>query len=271
MKEAARRILRYRGFGTMTALCLAFLYGPLVGVAVYSFNASRSISQWGGFSLDWYARALTNPVLRDAAFNSLVVAMSAASLATILATLAALGLGRGAPLRGQTALTAAISLPLMVPEVITAIASLVFFVTIGIPLGFTAIIFAHTVFCIPFAYLPISARLTTISEELGAAASDLYAEPSVVVRTIYLPLLAPGIVAGFCLAFIVSLDDFVIANFLTGPGTATLPVAIYGMSRIGFTPEINAVATVMLAISITFVATAILIGWRGRAVGAKHS
>lgn len=162
---------------------------------------------------------------------------------------------------GQTVAMALISLPLMVPEIITAIASLIFFVTIGVPLGFVSVILAHTVFCIPFAYLPISARLESIDMSFDDAGRDLYASRAAVVRTVLLPLMAPGIASGFCLAFIISLDDFIIANFLTGPGATTLPVAIYGLARIGFTPEINAVATIMLTVSAVFVA---LSWWFGR-------
>jgi len=262
MKGAARidRLRRYPGFGALTVACLVFLYAPLFVVAVYSFNSTRSITVWTGFSFDWYLRAFANPTIRDAAINSLFVALIAASLATILATLAALALSRGLPLKGQTAATALVSLPLMVPEIITAIASLIFFVTVGVPLGFASIILAHTVFCIPFAFLPIAARLEGIEGALDEAAFDLYASRAEVIRTVLLPMMTPAIASGFCLAFIVSLDDFIISNFVTGPGATTLPVAIYGLARTGFTPEINAVATIMLAVSVLFVAASWVLG-----------
>lgn len=255
MNNAARldQLRRYPGFGALAVLCLMFLYAPLLVVSIYSFNATRSITEWGGFSLDWYVQAFNNPTIRDAAGNSLFVAVIAATLATTLATMAAISLLRGPALKGQTGAVSLISLPLMVPEIITAIASLIFFVTIGIPLGFVSLIAAHTVFCIPFAYLPISARLTGIEATLDEAASDLYASRVDVIRTVLIPLMIPGIASGFCLAFVVSLDDFIISNFISGPGATTLPVAIYGLARVGFTPEINAVATLMLAISILLV------------------
>ncbi|MEM1430628.1 MAG: ABC transporter permease [Pseudomonadota bacterium] len=252
-RARAERLRSYPGFGSLALLCLVFLYAPLLVVAVYSFNAARSITNWGGFSLDWYVQAFNNPTIRDAAGNSLFVAVIAATLATTLATMAAISLLRGPAMRIQTGAVSLVSLPLLVPEIITAVASLIFFITIGIPLGFVSLIAAHTVFCIPFAYLPISARLNGIAAELDEAASDLYASRGDMIRTILLPLMAPGIASGFCLAFIVSLDDFIIASFVSGPGATTLPVAIYGLARIGFTPEINAVATLMLAISILFV------------------
>lgn len=248
------------GFGTIAVAALLFLYAPLAVTAVYSLNTIRSTTVWGGFSLEWYRAALANPALRSAAWNSLLLAACAASAATLLATLAALSLGRGRPLRRQAAAQALINLPLLVPEIITAISTLVFFVAIGIPLGFPAMILAHAVFCIPFAYLPISARLAGIEPALEDAARDLYSDRWAVVRDILLPLLVPGLVAGFCLAFIVSLDDFIIASFLVGPGSTTLPVAIYGMARFGFSPEINAVCTLLLLVSIGFVSAAWLLG-----------
>ncbi len=262
MSHATRidRLRSYPGFGPLTIICLTFLYAPLLVVSVYSFNATRSITEWGGFSFDWYVRAFNNPTIRDAAGNSLFVAVCAATLATTLATMAAISLLRGPPLKGQTGAVSLVSLPLMVPEIITAIASLIFFVTIGVPLGFVSLIAAHTVFCIPFAYLPISARLSGIEATLDEAAGDLYASRADVIRTILIPLMMPGIASGFCLAFIVSLDDFIIANFVSGPGSTTLPVAIYGLARIGFTPEINAVATLMLAVSILFVGLSWFLG-----------
>lgn len=259
------KLRRYPGFGAVAIACLVFLYAPLAVVAIYSFNASRSITVWSGFTFDWYVRAFENPTIRDAAANSLFVAVIAASLATVIAALAALALHRGGPLPGQTGAIALISFPLMVPEIITAIASLIFFITIGVPLGFLSIIFAHTVFCVPFAYLPIAARLKGIDASFDEAARDLYADQREMILTVLLPLMTPGLVAGFCLAFIVSLDDFIIANFLTGPGATTLPVAIYGLARTGFTPELNAVATLMLLISIAFVA----LSWRLSAVARK--
>lgn len=257
------RMRRYRGFGPLTLLCLVFLYAPLAVMAIYSFNKSRSITSWGGFSLDWYFRLIENPAIRNAAMNSVIVALISATLATVLATLVAIGLGRGRErLPAEAALGALVRFPLVVPEIVTAISSLIFFVSIGVPLGFVAIIIAHSVFCIPFAYLPIAARLASIEASLDEAAQDLYANRSSTIFEILLPLTTPGILAGFCLAFIVSLDDFIIANFLTGPGSATLPVVIYGMAKTGFSPEVNAVATLLLLLSVTLIAAMMTISSR---------
>lgn len=226
------KMRRYRGFGTITVACVILLYAPLAVMAIYSFNESRSITNWGGFSLDWYVRLIENPAIRNAAINSIIIATISATVATVLATLVAIGLGRGREyLPAGAAIGALIRFPLVVPEIVTAISSLIFFVTIGVPLGFIAIIIAHSVFCIPFAYLPIAARLSSLEASLDEAAQDLYASRSSTIREILLPLMTPGIAAGFGLAFIVSLDDFIIANFLTGPGSSTLPVVIYGMAK----------------------------------------
>ncbi len=264
MKGRRPRLYHYPGFGLVTLLCMVILYAPMVVVAIYSFNAIRSITVWGGFSLDWYVKAVTNPVIQAAAFNSLVVALTAAGTATVLATAAAIALLRGRPLPGRDAAFALINLPLMVPEIITAVATLVFFLAIGFGLGLGTVILAHIVFCIPFAYLPVAARLEGIEPAFEEAARDLYADGWQCFRHVLLPLLFPGILAGFMLAFIVSLDDFIITSFVAGPGATTLPLAIYGMVRTGFTPEINAVSTMMLGVSILFVTASWMIGRRGR-------
>ncbi len=256
-----QELSRYPGFRAMTLFCLAFLYAPLLIVSLYSFNSARSITSWGGFSFKWYVTAWQNPVLASAALNSVMIALVAATLATTIATFAAIGIDRGSEnLPFKSTITGLISFPLLVPEIVTAISSLIFFVAIGVPLGYIAIVLAHTVFCIPFAYLPIRARLSGVDTAYEDAAADLYASRAATIRSVLLPLMIPGMVSGFCLAFIVSLDDFIIANFLTGPGTSTLPVTLYGLARVGFSPEINAVATVMLLVSTLFVGASWLIG-----------
>ena len=257
-----RDLKRYPGFGSMTWGCMAFLYGPIIVIAVYSFNEIRSITVWGGFSFAWYLKAFENDLIQRATFNSLVIAIAAATVSTIIATAAALAMVRGRRFRGQEAAFGVISLPLMVPEIVTAIASLIFFVLIGIPLGLTTIILAHTVFCIPFAYLPISARLEGVEAYYEEAARDLYADAWRSFVHVMLPLMLPGIVAGYMLAFIISLDDFIITNFVAGPGSTTLPLAIYGLVRTGLTPEINAISTMLLCVSIVFVSLSYLIGRR---------
>ncbi|MGF1527129.1 MAG: ABC transporter permease [Candidatus Competibacterales bacterium] len=258
----SRRDLRhYPGFGLATGLGLLFLYGPIVVIAVYSFNEIRSITVWGGFSLDWYRQALANEAIQRATINSLLIATGAATVATAVATLAALAL-KG--LRGKSygATFALLNLPLTVPEIVTAVASLLFFLLVGIPLGLGTVFIAHAVFCIPFAFLPISARLAGLDHRLTEAARDLYATPGQAFRQVTLPLLMPGIVAGYMLAFIISLDDFIITNLVAGPGATTLPVAIYGMARVGFTPEINAISTLLLGVSVAMVTLSYFVGRR---------
>jgi spermidine/putrescine transport system permease protein len=259
---------RYPFFGAITALALAFLYVPLLIVAVYSFNADRSITVWGGFSLDWYVKALTNPQLQVAAMNSLIVAVAAATVATLFAFMAALVLVRKRSRRSVGVAFALINLPLAVPEIVTAIGTLLFFVLIGLPLGLTSIMLAHVVFCIPFAYLPLAARLQGIEVAFEEAAADLYATRWETLRYVLIPLMMPGLISGFMLAFIVSIDDFIITSFVAGPGATTLPLAIYGMVRVGFTPEINAIATMMLALSSLTVLASFVFARRG---GSKQT
>lgn len=253
-------IRHYPGFALLSWLALVFIYGPILAVAAYSFNSTRSITVWEGFSLDWYAKALSNPQLQSAAINSLIVAVSASVTATICAIAAALAMARGKNFAGKRVLFSLINLPLIVPEIVSAIGSLLFFVTIGLSLGIGSIVLAHIVFCIPFAYLPIAARLRGIETAYDEAAADLHANRWETFRYVLLPLMKPGVISGFMLAFIVSIDDFIITNFVAGPGATTLPLAIYGMVRVGFTPEINAIATMMLALSIVFVVGSTLFG-----------
>jgi spermidine/putrescine transport system permease protein len=259
---AAQRtdLRRYAGFGTMTWFCLTLLYAPMIVITIYSFNAIRSITTWGGFSFAWYVKAFTNPNIQAATVNSIIIAVSASTLATIMAVAAALAMVRGRRFKGGEASFAIINLPLMVPEIVSAVASLVFFLAIGIKLGLATIFIAHTVFCIPFAYMPIAARLQGIERYYEEAARDLYASPWQAFRYVLLPMMLPGILAGYMLAFIISLDDFIITNMVAGPGATTLPLAIYGMVRTGFTPEINAISTMMLCVSMVFVSGSYMLG-----------
>jgi spermidine/putrescine transport system permease protein len=246
-------IKKYPGFRAMSLLCLFILYAPMLVISVYSFNSLRSITNWGGFTFDWYVKAFNNPNIQIATLNSLVIATIAALISTAIAVSAALALSRGAGFKGKASAFGIINLPLMIPEIVTAVASLVFFIAIGFDLGLLTILIAHIVFCIPFAYLPVSARLQGISGHFEEAAQDLYASKWQSFRYVLLPMLMPGVVSGFMLAFIVSLDDFIITNMVAGPGATTLPLTIYGMVRVGFTPEINAISTILLLISLVFV------------------
>lgn len=254
---------RFRGLRSATLLTLVFLYAPIVLLVLLSFNANRVATLWTGFSLEWYAVVFDNPNILRAARNSFVVALSATLISTVIAVMAALAMA-GRRFKGQPAVSALFSLPLMVPEIVTAVASLMFFLMIGFELGLLTVVIAHVVFCIPFAYLPIRARLADMDPRLLEAAADLYATPARAFWRVTLPLMMPGIVSGAMLAFIVSLDDFVITFFVAGPGATTLPVYIFGMVRMGITPEVNALASMLLLLSIAFVALSWWIGRRGR-------
>jgi spermidine/putrescine transport system permease protein len=204
-----------------------------------------------------------NPNILRAASNSLLVATIATLVATVFATMAALAMA-GRSFKGQGAVSGMLGLPLLVPEIVTAVASLLFFLSLGMDLGLHTVVIAHVVFCIPFAYLPIRARLADMDPRLVEAASDLYASPWHAFRRVTLPLLMPGIISGAMLAFIVSLDDFVITFFVAGPGATTLPVYIFGMVRMGITPEVNALAALLLMASMVFVGLSWWIGKRDR-------
>ncbi len=256
------RIRHFPGFGPLTWAFFAYLYAPIVVLIVFSFNDSRSATVWSGFSVRWYLKALANDNIQKAAINSLIIAVTATAIATVIATLAALVMARGGPFRGKSAVYGVLMLPLMVPEIVTAVATLIFFSAIGLSLGLGNIIIAHTVFCIPFAFLPIRARLQGMDTTLEQAANDLYADRWQTFRYVTLPLLMPGVVAGAMLSFIISIDDFIITLMVAQAGSTTLPLYIYGMVRIGITPEVNAVSTVLLAISILFVSASYLVGRR---------
>ncbi|MEM9812245.1 MAG: ABC transporter permease [Pseudomonadota bacterium] len=259
-------INRYPGFLPMTILCLVILYAPLLVVMIYSFNESTSITRWGGFSLVWYREVffgVESAKFKAAAWNSLIIAVSAATTATVIATAAALAMLRSGGFRGRTASLALINLPLMVPEIVTAVATLIFFSTIGFQRGLLTILLAHIVFCIPFAYLPIAARLQGIEAHFEQAAMDLYATRWQAFRLVLMPLMLPGIVSGFLLAFIISLDDFIITNFVKGAGIETLPTAIFGAVKQGIKPNIMAISTLMLLVSVLVVTASYLVSKLG--------
>ncbi|MHB1060173.1 MAG: ABC transporter permease [Rhodanobacter sp.] len=259
---------RQPGFRTVALLCLAMLYAPVLVLVVFSFNENRSVTKWTAFSLKWFGNVLRNEGVQNAAIVSLEVAVSSTIIATIAATAAALATTRTAPWRGQTASYVVLNLPLMVPEIVTAVATLSFFAllasTLQLNFGLGKLILAHTVFCIPFAYLPIRARLEDMDLTLEQAAADLYATPWRAFRRVTLPLLMPGITAGAMLAFIVSFDDFTITALVAGPGETTLPLYIWGQIRRGITPETNAISTILLIISVLFVTLSFVVGRRRR-------
>ncbi len=266
MASINTNIKHYPGFLAVTVFCLFLLYAPLLVVMVYSFNDSLSIVKWEGFSLRWYHDVFNGKETakyKTAAWNSISIAVMAATAATIIATLAALGMNRSAQWRGKSASFALINLPLMVPEIVTAVATLIFFSAIGFKTGYTSILIAHIVFCIPFAYLPISARLQGIESSYEQAAMDLYATRTQAFTKVLMPLMMPGIISGYLLAFIISLDDFIITNFVKGAGIETLPTAIFGAVKQGIKPNIMAISTLMLLVSVLFVCISYMVGRSG--------
>ena len=241
------------GFSATAIIVFLLLYLPIITLVVFSFNAATSVSVWAGFSLEWYAKAWANEAVQTATLRSLGIAVAASAIATFCATLAALGTTRRKAFKGQTFIYVMINQPLMVPEIVTAVALLIFFASIKVATGYQGLgylIAAHSAFCIPFAYLPIRARLEGMDLSLETAAADLYATPWLTFRRVTLPLLAPGIIAGAMLAFVVSLDDVVITEFVKSGGQDTLPTYMMGQLRRQMTPEVNAISSVLLALTI---------------------
>jgi spermidine/putrescine transport system permease protein len=253
MRETSFDPARLPGFAIIAIAVFVLLYLPIVTLVAYSFNGGESVAVWGGFSLDWYGRAWANDTVKAAALRSLVIAASASAIATVLATLAAIGIVRNRRMRGRSLAYMAINQPLMVPEIVTAVALLLFFATLRQVTGYQGLgylIAAHAAFCIPFAYLPISARLEGMDATLEAAAADLYASPFQAFRHVTLPLLMPGIAAGAMLAFVISLDDVVITEFVKSAGQDTLPTYMLGQMRRGVSPEVNAISTMLLLVTV---------------------
>jgi len=258
-------IKRQPGFATVAMICFALLYLPIATLVVFAFNAGTSVAVWQGFSLRWFEQAWNNEIVIEASLRSLRIAAVAATVATVAATMAALATTRTRPYRGLTFKYAFINQPLMVPEIVTAVALLIFFSRIKVATGYSGLgylIAAHTAFCIPFAYLPIRARLESMDLSLETAAADLYATPWRTFTRITLPLLWPGIIAGFMLAFVISLDDVVITEFVKSGGQDTLPTYMLGQLRRIVSPEMNAISTVFLFLSILIVTLFFLISRR---------
>jgi spermidine/putrescine transport system permease protein len=245
-------------FGLVSGIVFAFLYLPLLFVVGYSFNDNRIVTVWKGFTFHWYADVMGNHDIQRALMNSLRVAVIATVVSVILATSLAIGL-LTLWRRGRTFAWALIGAPLIIPEIVFAIGTLALFVQVKVPLGVNAITLAHIAFCIPFALLPIRARLRGVDVSVYEAAADLGANEWTIFRRITMPLLMPGIVAGALLAFIISLDDFIVSYFLAGPGGTTLPVYIFSMIRNSITPGINALSTMLLAVSILIVTVSYLL------------
>jgi len=233
---------------TALALGLAFLYLPIVILVVYSFNASRLVTVWGGWSLRWYSEFFNDRAMLEAAWMSLRVAMASATIATLLGTLAAVALSRGERFRGRTLFSGMLYAPLVMPEVITGLSLLLLFVALDAGRGFWTVTIAHTTLTMCFVTVVVQSRLGAIDRSLEEAAMDLGCNPVRAFLLVTLPLMIPSIAAGWMLAFTLSLDDVVIASFTTGPGSATLPIRIYSEVRLGVKPEINAICTLVIAL-----------------------
>ena len=249
----------------------AFLYIPILSLVVYSFNKSKLVTVWGGFSTQWYGKLLDNRQILDAAWLSLRIAAVNATGATILGTLAGLALARFGQFRGRTLLSGMTTAPLVMPDVITGLSLLLLFVALEQVLGWpsgrgvTTITIAHITLTLSYVTVIVQSRLATLDGALEEAAMDLGARPSKVFLLVTLPIIAPALIAGWLLAFTISLDDMVIASFVSGPGSSTLPMVIYSKVRLGVSPDINALATIMVGVvTLAIVVSSVLMIRRQR-------
>ena len=233
---------------TAIVLGFAFLYLPIVILIIFSFNESKLVTVWGGFSTKWYGELFRNRGLIDAAWVTLRVAFVSATVATVLGTMAAITLTRYARFRGRVLFSGMVFAPLVMPEVITGLSLLLLFVAIGLDRGLLTVTLAHITFTMCFVAVVVQSRLMSFDRSLEEAAMDLGASPVATFFKITLPVIAPAVVSGWMLAFTLSLDDLVIASFTSGPGATTLPMKIYSQVRLGVTPEINAACTLMIAV-----------------------
>jgi putrescine transport system permease protein len=239
---------------------IAFLYLPIAVLVAYSFNASRLVAVWGGWSTRWYAALIDDSPLVDSALISIRLALVSASAATVLGTLAALALARFGGFRGRLLFAGMIYAPLVMPEVITGLSLLLLFVAVAVDRGFWTVAIAHTTMAMCFVTVVVQSRLVDFDTSLEEAAMDLGASPLRTFFAVTLPLIVPAIAAGWMLAFALSLDDLVIASFATGPGATTLPIRIYSEVRLGVKPEMNAVCSIMVGVVGIAVIAASLLG-----------
>ena len=234
---------------------LAFLYLPLLILALYSFNESRINAVWSGFTLDWYLSLFKNRRVLEALTNSLIVAFASTIVSTVLGTTAAIALNKY-QYKYKNVINGLLYLPILIPEIVMGLSLLVLFSQAHIPLGKTSLILAHITFCVSFVVITVNARLEGMRPELEQAAMDLYATPFQTFRYVTLPLAMPGIVAGALMAFTLSIDDFIISFFVAGPNSTTLPLYIYAMVKRGISPEINALSTLLMLATIVLVVLA---------------
>ncbi|WP_423813381.1 spermidine/putrescine ABC transporter permease PotC [Psychrobacter sp. 219-2-C] len=234
------------------SLIYILLYLPIIVLVVMSFNKSKIGYNWGGFSLKWYESLLNNQAMLDAFWHSIVLGLVAATVSTVIGTLTALALHRY-DFRGKGLLNGLLFVLMMSPEIVLAISLLALFLLIGLQLGFVSLLLAHITFCLPFVVITVFARLSSLDERLMEAARDLGASESMMVRTVLIPVIFPAVMAGWLLAFTLSLDDVVVSTFVTGPSYEILPLRIYSMVRVGLKPEVNAIGTILLVASLILV------------------
>jgi spermidine/putrescine transport system permease protein len=230
----------------------AFLYAPLVIVVAYSFNDSRLNAQWVGFTLDWYRKLFTNEEMLSAAWNSLIIGLTASAISTVLGTMAGYAMHR----YKTRVLPVLVLAPIAIPEILMGVSLLIFFVIINLTLGLWSIALAHIAFCIGFVAIVVRARLAGMDDSLVEAARDLGATPFKAFRLVTLPLIMPGVIAGALMAFTLSIDDFVITFFTAGADAVTLPLKIYTMVKTSVTPEVNAVSTLLMLLTLLLIVIA---------------
>lgn len=226
----------------------AFLYLPILILVIYSFNASKLVTVWGGWSTEWYISLWSNDGLLDAAWVSIRVAVLSSTIATVLGVLSGFALSRMPRFFGRTLFSGMVLAPLVMPDVITGLSLMLTFIAISMDRGILTVVIAHATFSMCYVAVVVQARLAGFDSSLEEAAEDLGARPSTVFWRVTLPLIAPGVVAGWLLSFTLSLDDLVIASFASGPGSTTLPMKIFSSVRLGVTPEINAIATILIGL-----------------------
>lgn len=247
---------------TSLTLGFTFLYLPMVILVIYSFNESKLVTVWAGFSTKWYGELIQNEAFLDAAWVTIRVAVISSTIATVLGTMAAYILVRGGRFLGRTLFSGMIYAPLVMPEVITGLSLLLLFIGIGLDRGVFTIVLAHATFSMCYVSVVVSSRLVSFDNSLEEAALDLGCTPWQAFRLVTLPIISPAVVSGWLLAFTLSLDDLVIASFTAGPSSTTLPIKIFSAVRLGVSPEINALSTIMIGIVTIGVVTFSLISKR---------
>jgi putrescine transport system permease protein len=254
---------------TSLTLGFAFLYLPMLILVVYSFNESKLVTVWAGFSTKWYGELFRNEAFLDAAWVTLQVAVLSSSIATVLGTMAAYSMVRMGRFPGRTLFSGMIYAPLVMPEVITGLSLLLLFIAIGLDRGITTIVLAHTTFAMCYVSVVVSSRLSSFDQSLEEAALDLGCTPFDAFKSVTLPVIAPAVISGWLLAFTLSLDDLVIASFTSGPSATTLPIKVWSSIRLGVSPEINALSTILIGLVATGVISASIITKRAAILRAR--